>query len=125
MKTINIPETRVGRFSETKIGLNITLELKEEDASDIRLALREFYKDGTLLAGAFTVIEREPETDVGGGKPISKALWLRKLLIDFGGDIEYATFKSDMGVEHLRDLPEDILDFHTIDYEQKLGIVSP
>lgn len=47
---IKINETRISRFTPTKIGLNITLEIKDEDLTeDLEKVLKEFWKNWNSL----------------------------------------------------------------------------
>lgn len=48
---IKLPHLRIARFTPTKIGTNITLEILEEDLSrEARDDLERLWKDGTSLA---------------------------------------------------------------------------
>ena len=129
MKNIVIPECRVARFSETKIGLNITLEIKEEDAYLIRKDLRDYYKDGTLLATAMTVIEKTgPEIDEivekeNKVKELSDRNYLRKLINEYyGSNNAYRDWKKNNKIESSKELSNEQITGYIMFYEKKLQI---
>lgn len=59
---IKLPHIRIARFTPTKIGTNITLEILQEDLPrSTRDILEQLWKDGNSLAGAFQEVREDPE----------------------------------------------------------------
>lgn len=105
---IKLTHFRIAKFTPTKIGTNITIEILSEDLPlEVRNEIEKLWKDGNSLAGMMQEIEIGEKKEV----PISKLAgdlhfimekYCEKSGINFE---EYnKKYKQDKGVKHKHDL---------------------
>jgi len=112
MNQIKLPETRVLRFTETKIGLNITLELQEIDlTSETRETFRNWYKDGTSLTGILGSVDALPrQQEMKKSQRLHRIIAVASKYMGKTPEEIEKVIKEKNNISHFDDLTEDKLD---------------
>lgn len=110
---IKLTHFRIAKFTPTKIGTNITIEVLSEDLPlEVRNEIEKLWKDGNSLAGMMQEIEvgekkETPISKLAGDLHFTMERYCEKSGINFE---EYnKKYKMDNKVQHKHDLSREIL----------------